>query len=140
MSSRALFYCDFVQADILHRCPDNRQATGLRREDVDLISPLPHIAEETLNGIGCLDVPTHAGREIVKRQSLLFFLSQAPYCFWIAFAIFGFEGGQLGQGLLFCRLLPDANEFSLDVAALSSGNRIEDVALFMQQTALTRGG
>src|SRR3989440_9143897 len=34
---------DFVQADILHRGPDNRQATVLSREDVDLISPLPHI-------------------------------------------------------------------------------------------------
>ena len=92
MSSRALFYCDFVQADILHRCPDNRQATGLRREDVDLISPLPHIAEETLNGIGRLNVPMHRLRKRIKRQRLLFLLSQAPHRFWIAFAIFGFKG------------------------------------------------
>jgi hypothetical protein len=35
---------DFVQADVLQRGPDNREATGLRREDADLISPLPHIA------------------------------------------------------------------------------------------------
>jgi hypothetical protein len=34
---------DFVQADILDRGPDNRQATVLGREDVDLISALPHI-------------------------------------------------------------------------------------------------
>ena len=32
-----------MQADVLDRRPDNRQATGLRRENVDLISALPHI-------------------------------------------------------------------------------------------------
>ena len=32
-----------VQADILHRGPHNRQATGLGREHVDLIGALPHI-------------------------------------------------------------------------------------------------
>ena len=36
---------DFVQADILDRGPDNRQATALRGEDVDLISALAHITE-----------------------------------------------------------------------------------------------
>src|SRR5260370_26773051 len=79
-------------------------------------------------------------RKGIKGQQVLFVLSQASYRFWIALALFGFEGGQLGQSLLFCRLLPDANEFSLDVAALSSGDSIKNVALFMQQTALTRGG
>jgi hypothetical protein len=100
---------------------------------------LAHIAEQAFNGIGGLNVPVHRGRKRIKGQQVLFVLSQASYRFWIALAVFGFEGGQLGQSLLFCRLLPDANEFGLDVAALSSGDSIKDVALFMQQTALTQG-
>jgi hypothetical protein len=34
-----------VQADILNGRPDDAQATGLRREDIDLIGALPHITE-----------------------------------------------------------------------------------------------
>jgi hypothetical protein len=44
----ASLHRDFVQADILDGGPDDGEATGLRREHVDLIRPLPHIAEETL--------------------------------------------------------------------------------------------
>lgn len=33
-----------MQANVLDRRPDNRKATGLRRKDVDLIRPLPHVA------------------------------------------------------------------------------------------------
>jgi hypothetical protein len=48
-----------VPADILDRGPDNRQATGLGREHINLIGTLPHIAEQALNGIGSTarDVP-----------------------------------------------------------------------------------
>ena len=63
-----------MQADILHRCPDNRQATGLRGEDVDLIGALAHIAEETLDRVGGLNVPMHRSRKIIKCQRFLFFL------------------------------------------------------------------
>ncbi len=129
-----------MQADILHRCPDDCQATGLRREDVDLISSLPHEAPETLNGIGRLNMSMHALRELVKREGLLFFLRQTSHGFWIALAIFGFEGGQLGHCLLFIRLIPDANKFGLDISTLPPGDGIQDIALFMQQTTLTRGG
>ncbi len=52
-----------MQMDILDRRPDNRQATGLRSEHVDLIGALPHIAKETLNSIGGLNVPIHALRK-----------------------------------------------------------------------------
>jgi hypothetical protein len=47
---------NFVQTDILDRGPNNRQATGFRREHVNLIGALAHIAEETLNGIDGFDV------------------------------------------------------------------------------------
>ncbi len=129
-----------MQADILDRRPDDGQATGLRREHVDLIGALAYIAEETLNGIGALNVAVHALRKRIKGQEVLFVLSQASYRCWIALALFGFEGSQLCQGLLFAGLLPNSNEFGLNLTALSSGDSIQHMALFMQQTALTRGG
>ena len=55
-----------MQADVLDGRPDNRQATGLRREHVDLISPLPHEASETCNGVGPLNMPMHRLRERIK--------------------------------------------------------------------------
>ena len=39
---------DFVQTDILDRCPDDGEATGLGREHVNLIGTLPYVAEQTL--------------------------------------------------------------------------------------------
>ncbi len=126
-----------MQADVLNCGPDDGQATGLRREHVDLIGALPHIAEQTLNGIGRLHVPVQRLRKGIKRQEVLFVLGQASYRFWIAHSVLGFEGCELGQRLLLRRLVPDANKFSLDVAALSSGDSIEHVALLVKQTART---
>ncbi len=91
---------DFVQADILDRSPDNRQATGLRCEHINLIRALPYIAKQAFNGIRCLNMPMHALRKIVKREGALFLLSQAAHRFWIAFAILRFEGCQMGQCFL----------------------------------------
>jgi hypothetical protein len=48
-----------VQANALNGGPDNRQANVLGREDVNLIGALAHIAEETLDSIGGLNVPMH---------------------------------------------------------------------------------
>src|SRR5260370_12994881 len=50
----------------------------------------------------------------------------------------GFEGHQLGHSLLFGGLIPDPSEFGCHLSTLSSGDGIEHVALFMDQTALTR--
>jgi hypothetical protein len=136
----ALSERDFVQTDVLDRGPDDCQATGFRREHVDLISSLADIAKETLNGIRRLNMPMHALRELVKGQQVLFILNQTSHCLWIALAVLGFEGSQLGQCLLLRRLLPDAHQFGLDIATLSSGDRLEDIALLVHQTALTRGG
>jgi hypothetical protein len=125
-----------VQADILDRCPDNRQATGLRCEHVNLVGALPHIAEQAFDGIGGLNVAMHRLRELVKRQEMLFVLCQASYRFWIALSVLGFEGRQLGQRLLLIGLLPDAHEFSLDFPTLASGNGIEHIALFMRPSSV----
>ena len=55
-----------MQANILDGRPDNGEATGLRREDVDLISPLPHEAPQTLNGVGGLNVSVHPLRKRIN--------------------------------------------------------------------------
>ncbi len=57
---------DFVQADVLDRGPDNRKATRLRRKHINLISPLPHIAEQAFDGVGRLNMSMHGGREAVN--------------------------------------------------------------------------
>lgn len=119
-----LHHRESVQADILDCCPDDCQATRFCGEDVDLIGALPHIAEEAFNGVGRLNVPVHSGKKIIKRQCSLFLLRQASHSFWIALAVSGFEGHQVGQGLLFCRLIPDPSEFGCHLSALSSGNGI----------------
>ena len=54
------------QVDILHYRPDDGQATGFRRESVNLISPLPNVAKEAFNGIGTSDVPMHHRRKSIK--------------------------------------------------------------------------
>src|SRR6266568_8359088 len=68
---------DFVQVDILDRGPHNRQATVLGREDVNLISALPDVAEEAFDGVGGLDVAVHRLRKRKKREEVFFVLSQA---------------------------------------------------------------
>ncbi len=70
-----------MQADILNGRPNNRQATGLGGKDVDLISPLSHIAEQTFNGIGALNVAVHRLRKGIKGQEVLFILSQPSHRF-----------------------------------------------------------
>jgi len=65
---------EFVQADVLDGGPDDRQATGLRGEHINLIGALPHEAPQTFNRIGGLNVPVHRLRKLVKRQRFLFFL------------------------------------------------------------------
>ncbi len=129
---------DFVQTDILDRCPDNGEATGLRREHVNLIGALPHIAEETFNGIGCLKVSMHARGKIVERQEMLFILYQASNRFRIPLSILRFKGSQVDQRFLLAGLFPDANQLSLNLSTLSPGNSVEHIALFMHQTSLAR--
>src|SRR5258708_25961093 len=82
----------------------------------------------------------HDLRKRIKCQRMLLVLSQTAYRFWIALSIPGFEGSQVGQRLRLCRLLPDPNQFGLDLAALSSGDSSEHIALFMHETTLARRG
>jgi hypothetical protein len=127
-----------MQTDVLDHSPNDHQATRLYCEHINLISPLPYIAKQALNGISRLNIPMHPLRKVVKREGLLFLLCQTAHCLWIPLATFGFEGRQLGYSLPLAGLIPDANEFSLNISALASRDGIQDIALFLQQTALAR--
>ncbi len=60
------------QANILHHGPDDRHTTGFRREDINLIGALPHIAKQAFNRIGAANVAMHDGWKGIKGQHMLF--------------------------------------------------------------------
>lgn len=76
------------------------QTTGLGCEDIDLIGALPHITKQAFNGIGRLNMSVHALRKRIKGQEVFFVLNQAPYRFWIALSVLGFEGDPEGRFLV----------------------------------------
>lgn len=78
-----------MQADVLYRRPDNAETTGLGREGVNLIGTLPHIAEETFDGIGGLNVSMHRLRKGKEGQGVLFVLGQTSHGLGIALAVLG---------------------------------------------------
>jgi hypothetical protein len=80
-ASQAALHRDCVQTNILDRGPDNRQATGFRRKDVDLIGALAHITKEAFNSIGGSNVPVHPLRKGIKGQEVLFVFNQASHRF-----------------------------------------------------------
>src|SRR5258708_9281127 len=80
------------QMDILHGGPNNRKATGLRGKSINLIGPLPNIAEKAFNRIGTANVTMHHRRESIKREEMLLIFAQAADGFGIAFLVFGFKG------------------------------------------------
>jgi hypothetical protein len=81
LSSSASLHRDLVQTDILDGCPNNGKTAGLRGEGINLIGPLSHIAKQTFDSIGGLNMAMHGRRKLVKRQQMLFILSQASYRF-----------------------------------------------------------
>ncbi len=114
-----------MQTDILDGCPDDREATGLRGEHVDLIGALSHIAEQALNSIGGLNVSVHRGGELVKGQQVIFVLRQAAHRFGIALAYLALKAANWVSASCFARLAPNANEFGLYVATLASRDGVE---------------
>ena len=63
-----------MKTDILDGRPDNRQATGLGREDVNLVGALSYIAKEAFDGVSRLNVTMQRLRKGIKRQQVLFIL------------------------------------------------------------------
>ena len=106
ISTQPLFNRNLWQPDILHHGPDNGQTTGFRGEGSNLIRSLPHIAKETFDGIGVADVAMHDRWKRIKGQQMFFIFAQAANRFWRAFLIFGFEGRQIEQHILFLLLFP----------------------------------
>ena len=73
-----------------------------------------------------------------QRQEMLFIFREAADGFGIALLVFGLEGGQVEQGAFPVLLFPDACQFGSDLLLLALGNGIHHIALFVNQTALTR--
>jgi hypothetical protein len=134
-----LFHGNLSESNALDGGPDDRQATHLGREDINLIGALAHIAKKTLNGVGSADRAMHRLREVVKGQGFVFLLAQTPDGLGIELAIFGFEGGKLDQGCLLGRLSLDAQQFRLDLVTYSPGDGIQDVALLMRAFSADEG-
>ena len=104
-----------VQTDILDRCPDNREATGLRRECVNLICALSYVALRGFRWHWWFeDVGACGFRELVKRQGLLFLLSQASHRFWVALAVFGECSRSVGPRLPVCLVDPRCQRAQLE--------------------------
>jgi heme-degrading monooxygenase HmoA len=95
-----------VQADILHRRPDDCQATALRREHVDLIGALAHITEQAFNGVGGLNVPVHGLRKGIKREEMFFVPMHARLI------IGQYRPGKADEGMQMYResILPEARQ------------------------------
>jgi hypothetical protein len=96
------------QMNVLHHSPDNRETRCFRREGVNLICPLPYIAEKTFNGIGRADIAVHHVRKVIIGQKVLLIFAKASYGFWIAFLILRFERVQIEQRVFFLLLFKDA--------------------------------
>jgi hypothetical protein len=77
------------QMNTLHRRPNNREATGLSRKGIDLVGPLPNIAEKAFNGIRAANIPMHHRRERIKREKMLLVFTQAAYGFGVPLLVFG---------------------------------------------------
>jgi hypothetical protein len=75
--------------DILHDRPNNGQTARFRRESVNLVCPLPNIAEKAFNGIGRANVTMHHLWEGIKRQQMLFIFTEAADRFGIALLVCG---------------------------------------------------
>ena len=63
------------QADILHHCPHDGQATGFCREGINLIGALSHIAKEAFNRVGTANVAMHDRWKGIKGQQMLLILA-----------------------------------------------------------------
>ena len=78
----------------------------------------------------------HDRREGIKRQKMLFIFTEAADGFGITLLVFGLKGRQIEQRILFLLLLAYPGSFSTDLFALTVGNGMKHIALFMHHTAL----
>src|SRR5205085_3062230 len=127
-----------VKTDILHHGPDNGQTAHLCGEGINLIGALSNIAEKAFDRIGRLDMTIHSRGKGIKRQEMLFILSQAPYGFGVALSIFGLKRMQIDERIFLLLLFPNSCELGLDCLPFSSRDGTHDGALFVDQARLSR--
>jgi hypothetical protein len=97
-----------VKTDILHHSPDNGETAHLRREGINLIATLSHMAEKAFDGIGRLNMTRHGRGKGIKREEMLFILSQAPYCFGVALSLLRFKRIQIDERVFLLLLVPNS--------------------------------
>ncbi len=93
--------------NILHNRPNDRQTTRFCREGINLVCPLPNIAEKAFDGIGGANVTMHDLWEGIKCQEMLFIFTETPDRFWIAFLLFRLESCQIEHCVFLLLLLKD---------------------------------
>src|SRR6266581_1921429 len=92
-----------------------------------------------LNSIGRLNMTIQGRWQGIKRQEMLFILSQAPHSFGVALSIFGFKRMQIDERIFLLLWFPNSAECGLDFLPFSSRDGTHDVALLVEETALTGG-
>ena len=103
------------------------------REGVDLIGALSHIALRDFRShwwSECVDASSRVNAKNVNvfSSSSARLLTASP----IAFAVLGFEAGQLSHRFRLRRLAPDAVQFRLHLASFSPGNGAQHIAPLMR--------
>ena len=125
--------------DILHHRPNNGQTAHLRCEGINVIGALSNIAEKAFDSISRLNMTRHGRWKGIKRQHMFFILSQTPHGFGVALSIFRFKRMQIDERIFLLLLFSNSAEFGLDFLAFSSRDGSHNVALLVDETALTRG-
>src|SRR5436305_65193 len=103
----------------LHCGPNDGQTTSFGRERINLISTLSHVAKKALNRIGATNVTMHDRGKRIKGQQMLFIFTEAADGLWVALLIFGFEGCEIEQRVVFLLLLEDPVQFCCHLLALT---------------------
>src|SRR6266536_5949822 len=75
----------------LHYSPNNGQATGFRRERINLIGASSNITKKAFNRIGGANVTVHDWRKRVKGEEMVFVFTEAADCFGVALLVFGLK-------------------------------------------------
>src|SRR5207237_8147069 len=86
--------------------------------------------------IGATNVPMHDLWEGIKRQQMFFIFAQTADRFWIAQAVFPFEGSQVRARFLQRQCFPNPSQLCSHLLLLTVGNGIPHIALLVHQTAL----
>ena len=125
--------------DRLQCGPPTRETTGFGGKGIHLIGSLPHMAKKACHRMGAANRPRHHWWKRRTGEEMLLLFPHTPDGFGRALLIRGLEGVQMELGILFRVLLPDGSPFGRDLLPFAVGDRVEDSALCLDQTALPWG-